>query len=725
MNMKRKCLLFVVFSFMVALVPLFAQGYNSTSYDPLDDSAGAANRRTALRCLTLSKDYARRGNWDACVSQASLGISYDETVSDLWYMLAVAETATGKSKAVASSYLKKAMEEKNWLDYNRDAARILYADILCDTQRYADVFAVLDGNAEYSSNDNYVSAPCIYSADAEYIRVKALYRLGDELSVKLARTKVDECRRMYPNDVRFPQVFFTYENPKIISSEANAIASAFLNKIRREGASYYDGNSAVAACETEMLALQFASEDTRVVLLRSFAARGLGHPRYAGLALKSGLISQKAALEYFESYADSVIPYDVMTDFFALLTDPDVKAEAADYMKGYNGLVTRDTNGDKIRDLFVQYSRGRPSRVYYDMNQDDVYEWNIALDYGVPVNATLYAQRMDLSWGQFPYVKAVQFRDEKNSVIQSFNLVPGECLWTPVRMPANPQLMSSLGINVYFPELNESTEKNAAGIDTETLVKAASSITVPGNERAGTQITFILLDGKIKQATYSTPKGVYAQAQFEDGEPSLRLIDADGDGVFETTELYAVDKSGEMEVHSLEEERSIMQNLFGEPSNGVQYYLRMIQVDTGKPDGKPDYTEEFLPRGGKIISWDNDGDGNWDVRYVRDSSPKGNVKAPVVEQTVFFDPNSDMIRITLENGRPVKVTAGMVEIPVYPDDMYRFYWLGKKADSSFTRKAIQSLNAQNVQGSSMIVSDGSVRALVIRMGDMNYGKIIE
>ncbi len=723
--MKRKCLLFVVFSFVVALAPLFAQGYNSNSYDPLDDSAGAANRRTALRCLTLSKDYARRGDWNTCISQASLGISYDETISDLWYMLAVAEVSTGRSKAVASSYLKKAMEEKNWLDYNRDSARLLYADILCDTQCYADVFAVLDGNAEYSANENYVNAPCIYSAEAEYIRAKALYRLGDTTSVKLARTKIDECRRMYPNDVRFPQLFFTYENPKIVNSEVNALATAFLNKIRREGASYYEGNSVVAATETEMLAIPFAPQDTRVVLLRSFAARGLGHPRYAILALKEGLITQKAALDYFESYADSVIPYDVMTEFFALLTDPDVKADAASYMNGYNGLVTRDTNGDKIRDLFIQFSRGRPSRVYYDMNQDDVYEWNIALDFGVPVNATLYAQRMDLSWGQFPSVKAVQFRDEKNSVIQSFNLVPGECQWTPVRMIANPSISSSLGVKVYFPELNESTEKNAAGIDTETLVNAASSITVLGSERPGTQITFVLLDGKIKQATYSTSKGMYAQAQFENGDPSLRIIDSDGDGVFETTELYAIDKTGEMEVHSLEEERAIMLNLFGEPSNGVQYYLRMIQVDTGRPDGKADYTEEFLPRGGKIISWDNDGDGNWDVRYVRESTPKGNVKAPVVEQTVFFDPNSDMIRITLEDGVPVKVTSGMVEMPVYPDDLYRFYWLGKKGDFNFTRKAIQALNAQNTQGASMIVSDNSVRALVIRMGDMNYGKIIE
>lgn len=723
--MKRKCLLFVVFSLVVALAPVGAQVYNSGSYDPLDDSAGAANRRTALRCLSLAKDYAMRGDWNTCVSQASLGISYDETISDLWYMLAVAEVATGKSKAVASSYLKKAMEEKNWLDYNRDAARLLYADILCDTLRYADVFAVLDGNAEYSANENYVNAPCIYSADAEYIRAKALYRLGDSTSVKLARTKVDECRRMYPNDVRFPQLFFTYENPKIVNSEVSAIAQAFINKLRREGGSYYDGNSAVAAAETEMLAIPFAPQDTRVVLLRSFAARGLGNPRYAVLALKEGLITQRAALEYFESYADSVIPYDIMTEFFSILTDADVKAEAASYLNGYNGLVTKDTNGDKIRDLFVQYGRGRPSRVYYDMNQDDVYEWNIALDYGVPVNATLYAQRMDLSWGQFPSVKAVQFRDEKNSVIQSFTLVPDECKWTPIRITALPSISTALGIKFYFPELNESTEKNIAGIDTETLVNAASSIKVPGNERPGTQITFVLLDGKIKQATYSTSKGVYAQAQFENGDPSLRLVDSDGDGVFETTELYDVDKTGEMEVHSLEEERSIMQNLFGEPSNGVQYYLRMIQVDTGKPDGRPDYTEEFLPRGGKIISWDNDGDGNWDVRYVRDSAPKGNVKAPIVEQTVFFDPNSDMIRITLENGVPVKVTAGMVEMPVYPDDAYRFYWLGKKADVAFTRKAIQSLNALNTQGASIIVSEGSVRALVIRMGDMNYGKIIE
>ena len=139
--------------------------------DPLADSASIANRRTALRCLSLAKEYAAQKDWNAVISQSMLGLAYDDGIADLWYVYAVAENELDATKAEILPLVTKALTQGEWVDYNRDGARILYADILCDTGRYKEVPAVLDAK------------PVLFSADAEYIRAKAYYRMIATLCV--------------------------------------------------------------------------------------------------------------------------------------------------------------------------------------------------------------------------------------------------------------------------------------------------------------------------------------------------------------------------------------------------------------------------------------------------------------------------------------------------------------------------------------------------------------
>src|SRR5574344_481634 len=146
------------------------------------DSASQANRRTALRCLSNAKDYASEKQWKAAASQAVLGLQYDDSISDLWYVEAIAENELENTKAVVLSLVTNALTKSEWVDYNRDSARILYADILCDIGRYSEVPGILDAK------------PVLFSADAEYIRAKAYYRMKDEASIQTARNKIDTAR---------------------------------------------------------------------------------------------------------------------------------------------------------------------------------------------------------------------------------------------------------------------------------------------------------------------------------------------------------------------------------------------------------------------------------------------------------------------------------------------------------------------------------------------------
>ena len=736
--MKGKFLRVIAAAAVVSFaLPAFSQDYVSVP-DPLENTARMANRRTAIRCFNLAKDYAMEGRWEDVVSQISMGLSYDQTVSDLWYMLAVAERNMMKNKGVACAYLERALKENSWVDYNRDATRVFYADILCDTQRYADVFAVIDGNAKYAGNPCYVNAPYIYSADAEYVRAKAYYRLGDQTSLNMARVKIDSARRMYPSDIRFPQVFFKYENPSLVNADVSRIARFFIAQIMEQKGAYYDENSTELTTELEIMSIPFADPQSRDYMLRSFNARGLKHPLYAVLALQYNLISDRQALDYIARFAVSQISYDALSDFLSLLEDEQVKSLAASYLGAYNGLIGKDTDGDKIMNLYVHYNRGRPQTVYYDKNQDGVYEWSVDCDYGTPVGGKLYSERMEFTWGRYPELRTVDFKDElSGKSVQSYTLVAGGLSWSPLKMIADKNLSARAGFNFYFPVLNTDYVSSsglseadvykktpAGGIDTASLFNAASSITVPSGEREGAEITFSILYGKIQMARYTQGKKMYAQAEFDNGIPVLRVLDANDDGVFETTEIYGIDKNGDMEVHTLKDEQAIMENLFGLPSVGSQYYLRMIQVDSGVPDTIPDFTEEYLERGGKISSWDTDGDGSWDIRYYRHPAPKGVSDAAVVEETMFFGKNSDLIRVICEDGVPVSVKTPVDELPISEDSTYRFYWIGTKGNSSQAKSVIQALNRKNLSGDSIVVTVNGVDIQAIRLDGVNYGIIL-
>ncbi len=715
--MKRKIL--------VVMTALAAFGLtNAFSAGASQNVVKEANHRTALRCLALAKDYASAKNWQAVISQTSLGISYDKSMSDLWYMMAVAQNNLGFSKNDIETAVKKSLDENKWVDYNRDSARVLYADILCDTLRYNQVFDVIDGTVGSTGGNGSQSAlPYVYSSDAEYIRAKAYYRLGDAASVTLARRKVESSRKMYPNDNRFPLLFFTYEKPEALDTASAKTAGFFLAQISQ----YVDPSPDVNA-ELEVKASLFAQGKSREQLLKSFAARGIRHPLYAVSALEAGLITQGESFEYIRSFADTELDYNVLERYLPLLTEEDVIETAAQYFSVYAGVLVADTNKDGLSDLYVKYSDGRPQSIFHDSNQDGVNEWTIVCDFGAPVAATVTEDRIDVKWGDFPSLKSVEIKNHAKEVIETFDLVEGELSWSPVRIDTENKVSSVLHTQFYWPRVKVDTALVLDGekqhITLDRLVSASKGITIPSQERENASIHFYVLEGEIVLADYSQNGRRYAQAQFEKGLPYLRVVDVDGDGIFETTEYYAVDMNGDMEVHTLEDERTIMTNVFGLPSNGCEFYLRMVQVDSADDDDTlPDYTEEYTAHGGKICSWDTNGDGNWNLRYVRSGRDKD---GSFTEQSLFYAPDGSLVTVTLKDGVPQSVAQGDSVRQIIEDDRYKFYWIGPKGSPELAKEVLSRINARGTQGSSVIVDAGdSGRVLGIRIGSTCYGTILK
>lgn len=675
-------------------------------------SLAAANRRTAMRCLKLAESYLSANDSENAISQAELGLSYDSSVADLWYIKASAKFSLGAPRAEVLPLVTHALTEGEWIDYNRDGARVLYADLLCDTGDYVQAVAVLD------------AAPFIYSSDAEYIRVKSYYRIRTSESIEKARDKVNSARRIYPSDTRFPKLFFKYEydfnrpvtllrNNFSFSDESEnlvkKIADSFLAKMPE-----YDNPDA----ELEIYSIFFAQGEHQKRMAQAFVSHGMRHPLYALVALNCGLMNQQEAWDYFCSFADSSVSVEQLEDILPFITDEITVASVKEHLDSFSGNLTIDTDFDCGPNLFAKYVRGRPESVYWDKENDGVNEWSVACDFGVPESLLLTSGNIQLYYGTYPAVIKAVFKSDKISHDSAtFNIADETLYWTPLEIKPLSTAQELFGIQFFVPYV----ASNSADLNEDLLVKNCSSYQIASDERNDAEITFSVLEGFPQTAEYSANGKVYAHAIFENGLPSVRSVDNDGDGIFETVESFGYDPENKMHFSDSEQEQ-VMINLFGLPVSGSGIYLKMVQIDYNG-DTQPDFSEEYLSDNGKITIWDFDGDSNWDLRYKR--YPKQEPASPLIEDSQFYtNPEHKLVTVTLWNEIPVKVEYNGQFFPVTRGALNSFYWIGQEGTADDEKFLMENFSMSEQQGKSIILQNKDVRMMVVRIGQNIYGEIL-
>ena len=95
-----------------------------------------ANKKTAIRCMDLAESCIYSENFEDAIKNVNMGLQYDDSISDLYYLKASAFVKLGRTKNEILQEIKIAFDKNNWLGYNKDGARILYADLLCDTAEH-------------------------------------------------------------------------------------------------------------------------------------------------------------------------------------------------------------------------------------------------------------------------------------------------------------------------------------------------------------------------------------------------------------------------------------------------------------------------------------------------------------------------------------------------------------------------------------------------------------
>jgi hypothetical protein len=637
----------------------------------LDYSAQKANRQTALRYLRLAKNYAIQSDWKKALAAATAGNNYDATVADLWYLMALSQYNEGATRKAVLPVLKNSLSGAEWVDYNKSSARIFYADLLCSTGKPREALDILD------------QRPYIYSADADYVRIKSCYALGDAASVQSAREKVDVSRRIYPADERFPNLFFAYEYK--IMYQKNYETGTFdympLDSIARKTADYFitrvpEYNKQNP--ELEVYAAIFAEGEQRTRLLKAFDARGFKSPLFAAAALEDGVFTESQAFDYFLDFMDKGVDLFDLERFASSLKTDEGKQRMFDYLNAYSGVLYIDTNRTLERNVTISYNRGRPERIVYDADNDGGEDWSAELDFGVPRSAHFEDKKIDVYYGTYPSPVRIVFEEVPGEEgITIFNLAD-ETVDAEIFTVKADEFLAAAGFRKDFYIVDETSLWSGKTLfDVDRLILSISSMEKPSKERDGALIKFSMLNGEPYAADYLVDGKLYARAQFT--KPLTRSVDKDGDMIFETTEIYA-ENDGSVVV-SKDDADAASQNIWGSPVPNPLIYLKAIHIDRNG-DTLPDFSEEYMTLGGRRAAWDSDYDGNWNVRYTLYPQEEGK---PVVELTEFFVQGAERkvpVSIKLADGEPQEIKVDSVNVPVTKGRQDCFYWVDGEGSES-------------------------------------------
>ena len=662
------------------------------------NSASSANKNTALRCLKLAESCLVGNDWQNALNQAELGLSYDDSISDLYYIKAAASLNLGGTKADALRLLSSAFERAAWAGYTKNGARIFLADLLSDTGFYEESLSALDNE------------PFIYSADAEFIRIKNYYRMGTEDSLSRARQRLNSIRRVYPADQRFPKIFFMFESQFMSEAErdglkyqipelVSTIAASYIAKLP----DYSDRNQ-----ELELMAASFARGEEKLRLIKAIDAKNKSLSALLAIAaLRAGIYTDAEAFDMFFGASGSEVYLDLLETFIALLKDEEVIEQAAKTLASFTGTLYIDENMDLQYEFVVQYENGRPLYIKYDGNNDGEIELYSSCDFGAPVLVYFNSSRIQFYYDTFPRISKVSYSDT-NLV---FNFLHDDFVFSPFDFVTD-NVFARTGAEFYIPNIS-----NEIAIPLpQELIEKASSFELPVTERDNARIVYTLSGGNIVFAEFYEKDKRYAYSDFTKEGSIFRFVDYDNDGNFETVEQFSEIPYAQEGLRSDENER-IVSSVFNFIDGRQDIYLRKIQIDRNA-NTFSEFSEEYLEYGGKVTVWDNDDNGLPDCQYIRYPQKEGE---SLLEETLYFDSNGlQIISLTIADGVPVKMNIQGSEVMVYAGTAAGLYWIDNKGTEDEETAVLNYVAKGFEQGAIDILKFEEERISVIKVGSSYY-----
>ncbi|MCQ2982216.1 MAG: hypothetical protein MJ178_05635 [Treponemataceae bacterium] len=600
-----------------------------------------AHVRTAQRYADLAAQNYTGGVPDSAVSYAEMALAYNEYCSDALYIRALCAPYLEEPRSISIPYIEKALESNTFSIYSRDAVRITLATNYTEQRRYAEAVSVLD------------ASPRLLTADAQYLRGLCLYATG---SVTDARILVSNTWRMYPQDYRFPWLFFTRDNP------ADSGAKPLAERLTANLKNWNDAHP-----ELNLYAAAFASDDeSSVKLLKQYTASvplKKREPFYAIQGLKSGYLTPAEAVERFELYTADYLDYELLDQFVAAVKDDTQEGRDAaiagfqTWLADYSGIM--DVSGTGTARTLVEYKKGRPFKASCDEQRDDIIDWQCAFDYGVPRQFTDCTTGTTVLYARYPYINSVHTEQT------DWNLLPDMVSWASINVEPS-ELLSAEGSAFYVPVV----EYDGTLPDEAMLRPASWKVHWKVPVAAGTVMThqrdYTLKDGQIISCEAWTPDHDYSVITFENGIPVYRTTDLLCDGSDDVVEYFTV-VDGEPDAESLE----LTGKLYGPLT--PDSYVRISKINLDSEDMEiHGFTYLLDADGTETMYWDMQEDGSFSQKAVR------NAVADLLSYTLI-DPNqNEQVLISVYEDHSVTVDFNGQNIPVAYDAETDFYWIDEQ-----------------------------------------------
>ena len=632
------------------------------------------NTSYALQYLQKAAALYTDANYAECLEYVEKGMTFDDSFVDFFYLKAQCLAHLNGTRAQCLDAAEAALTSGLKLRiYNRDNSVLLLARLYIETKRYNESLQLLETLA-------------FPSADCDFYRASALYGLGRD---EQARDVIETALSRWSFDVRFPRLFFLQERDKSMTRAGKKLADTLLQQlyvwIKQEPAfaiyaAPFDPNPQENNRRLKVYRNMHKS-DAQNIDARTQLAAVLAELRY-------GVIDEKTAVEEFfavktvdplhEKNTTSIpaLYSDQLIELCRLTGTNSMRKEIGRRLTAFNGVLLEDDNHDYIPDTIVFFEQGRPISAFFDLNQDEVYEYQVRCNFGAPDLIFTPKNGHAVQYDSYPAIHSIVQRAEK----REYTMRPLALRWEPItQTELDLRLRDTDAEAPAFFTLR--LRNNARLLQEHDFIFSALYSEEPAPEDKNAVLRTHFEDGLIISAETTKGTQTIALNRYRNGVLAQKEYDYDGDVFFEVLEQY-----------------------------GKQGTLEKISVDTNK-DKVFEYYEVYKTDGTVIKNWDGNEDGTPEIQYTQ--FPSGNA------QTVWTHRYSGLpVSVYYKDGMPERLTVGRTNVPLIKDSSYNLYWLGMCP--SFSDKVTERLaelfndNAADVEARTVLI--GSYELYAVRSG---------
>lgn len=639
-NIKRR--VFLIEALLVLLLPVTA-AYSQT----VDRELQQMNTSYALQYLQKAVELHADSKYADALEYVEKGITFDDSFADFFYLKAQCLARLNGTRAQCLDAAETALTSGLKLRmYNRDNLVLLLVRLYIETERYNEALQLLETLA-------------FVSADRDFYRASALYGLGRD---EQARDVIETALSRWSFDVRFPRLFFLQERDKSMTRAGKKLADALLQQlyvwIEQEPslavyAAPFDPNPRENNRRLKVYRNMHAI-DSQKLGARAQLAAVLAELRY-------GVIDEKTAVEEFfavttvghlpqKANVNTTIPVlysDQLIELCRLTGINAVRKEIGKHLKVFSGVLLEDDNNDDIPSTAVFFEQGRPVSAYFDLNQDEVYEYQVQCNFGTPNLIVTPKNGYAVRYDNYPAIHSIVQNAEKREYIMR----PLALRWEPVvQTELDLRLRDTDAEAPAFFTLR--LRNNARLLQEHDFIFSLLYSEEPASSDENAVVRTHFEDGRMISAETKRGTQTLSFNRYRNGALAQKEYDYDGDGFFEVLEQY-----------------------------GKQEKLEKISVDVNK-NKLFEYYEVYKTDGTVIKNWDENEDGAPEIQYTQ--FPSGNA------QTVWKHRFSGLpVSVYYKDGAPERLTIGKTSLPLIKDPSYNIYWL--EIRPSFSDKVAEKL----------------------------------